>query len=148
MKKHIKTIVFITISFIVFVIFARVLTTRSAIPPVTDYGITILHHGIYNNLEAQHNFMKAYQQGKSSRWQKTIYTIEGDPIFYTAYYNQETNLIEVFVDTRQDSFGAKAISKYICESITVSEENALLISGCTNAQIIKFIFHKTNYLTI
>lgn len=146
MKKYFKLtalITFIAVTLILIIsIFPKTLPATPHITPTLpiptssapDYGITILEHGSFTNLEAQKKFVEAYQQGNSGQWQKVVYTYEGDPIFYIVHYNHAINSLEVYVDTRQDNFGGKAISFYICKNIETSNDDfSLIITGCNNS---------------
>jgi hypothetical protein len=96
-----------------------------------DYGTTTGLHGNVTNLDAQNAFVNAYLQGNPGRWQKIVYTIEGDPIIYTIRYNNQPASLEISIDTRHDMWSAlKRIRTYSCQKMIASDE--IRLTGCAN----------------
>ena len=74
-----------------------------------------------------------FSECKPVRLDLTIYTIEGDPIYYTYLVvpGNGSCSIEYFVDTREDAFGPQEINQFTCEKLELVEScQSIAVDEC------------------
>ncbi len=102
-------------------------STAPADPDPTSDVIGL--HGYVQNLYKLDKFI----QEKNAVQRIVLYTIEGDPIFYTLEYTKEGS-IHVQYDTRKDHFGSKEVLNYTCSSLDRTEADNRLAYELTDCK--------------
>lgn len=87
-----------------------------------ENGDVVDVHGDITNIEKLDKFVEDVSNGKKAFVRTVRYTIEGDPIIYTLYYNGET--IKGYIDNTRDEWGNPLeITESNYSKIEVKEKN-------------------------
>lgn len=80
-------------------------------------GDVVNLHGKISNLDKFNDFMRNMETGVKDRIRITMYTIEGDPIFYNLDYDGKE--IHYMFDNSQDGYGGsgKGVKRTACSNI-------------------------------
>lgn len=98
-------------------------------------GDVVNSHGEISNLKKFENFIKNVERGAQDEIRITMYTIEGDPIFYNLNYNGK-KILYTF-DNSQDAYagtekGIKSTSCSKIENRKIDKDVGYYLSGCTS----------------
>jgi hypothetical protein len=97
-------------------------------------GDVVNLHGKISNLEKLDSFVDHYAKGKPDQIRITMYTVEGDPIFYNLDYNGKE--IAYTLDTSKDAYGGagKGKQRTTCTTLekkTDDKGTAYTLAGCS-----------------
>ncbi|NRD78511.1 DUF4362 domain-containing protein [Bacillus sp. BRMEA1] len=100
-----------------------------------ENGDIVNLHGKISNLDKFKNFIKNVKSGNKDKIRITMYTDEGDPIFYNLNYDSKQ--IQYTFDNSQDKFAGsdKGVKSTSCTDIgTKNTENVVEyhLSGCSS----------------
>ncbi|OXS76322.1 hypothetical protein B1B04_04915 [Lysinibacillus sp. KCTC 33748] len=97
-------------------------------------GDVVNVHGKISNLDKFENFIKNAKKGVKDDVRITMYTIEGDPIFYNLNY--DGNEIQYTYDDSQDGYAGsgKGIKSTSCSNLESrnNDEGEYYLSGCSS----------------
>ncbi|MGN7477341.1 DUF4362 domain-containing protein [Solibacillus silvestris] len=99
--------------------FKQLLDTKTG-----DRNHVIDRHGQLENVEQFERFLADIEVNRQTAIKVTRYTIEGDPIYWTAKYDGEQFDIEI--DNREDAFGSKEIEHYRCDNLERAATGTLI----------------------
>jgi hypothetical protein len=97
-------------------------------------GDVVNLHGKLSNLEKFDSFVDNFAKGKSDQIRITMYTIEGDPIFYDLDYNGK--VIDYTFDNSKDAFGGTGKGKQSTTCTKLGQKSddkgtAYTLTGCS-----------------
>lgn len=104
-------------------------------------GDVVEKHGEIKNLEKFNEFIKNVNNGRKDKIRIVVYTIEGDPIFYTLNYDSKK--INYTFDDSKDRYGGAGTQTTTCSKIeSMKTENGLkyYLSKCSSKTSNSFDF--------
>ena len=97
---------------------------------VLDCGVFVLDQGETVPAAAGRCLLEALSAGQPARLRVTSPTTEGDPI-PTTYTTRPDGRVDVVVDTRQDQFGPRSVTRQTCAA-PVLADRGLELGDCTD----------------